>query len=709
MIKTMSFAGGNEGFPGSGSDGVIGDGRKREVVLLILFFALAMLVRAPGLGRWCLAVDEFYFSKSVRFILERGIPVFPGGGYYVRGILLQYLTALPVSFLQNLELAVRIVPLLFGALTIPLFYMFCRKFLGKFESILCTGILLLSSWHIELSRFARMYMPFQFFFFLFLYSVHSGFRENASMHRAAAWVIATLTVFVYEGSIIPALLLAALVLTGDAGKTNRNLALFSVLFLALLSLNLAVNMVNYRSLGVTEAELVTKASPPSVPSSSPAPTSSPPDEFPVVLPDLGLLAFACRSWAGRSVLALFACAGAWLTARSIRKYEGPYPKAVLYLSLVPLPVLPLIHQFGILAVLGGLLAMNRLDIRLTVRKDLPYWGIYVFLVFIFWVWIAVQSGDLDRIRHFLVGYPPVKYSVVEPFLRAIPRWIVFLLGIAAFSILRSVLLPRPEEDTFPITILILCLIFTSVFNTLYRETRYSFFFFPLFIVVAMGEMCAIRQYLSGKVWPALGKRAGSLLLMIPLAVFLSTEDFHLHHVIDVSSPDLNFRTGAYSRYAYHWYPRFDFKTPARFVEGKYIEGDVVVLEQVAMSQDLRMPFFNYVTEDNERFEGIARKGGTEEIWSGRPLISHPRQLASKVPGNGRNSLWIIGIEWDFHGRAPNLGTKFEKLAKEFDLDIELAFVGIDGRTGVWRMRREIVDKAADAVRHPPGTKERANS
>jgi len=40
-------------------------------------------------------------------------------------------------------------------------------------------------------------------------------------HRLAAWIVATLTVFVYEGSVIPALLLAALVLTGDAGKTKK--------------------------------------------------------------------------------------------------------------------------------------------------------------------------------------------------------------------------------------------------------------------------------------------------------------------------------------------------------------------------------------------------------------------------------------------------------------------------------------------------------
>jgi hypothetical protein len=222
-------------------------------------------------------------------------------------------------------------------------------------------------------------------------------------------------------------------------------------------------------------------------------------------------------------------------------------------------------------------------------------------------------------------------------------------------------------------------------------------------------MRAIRHYLSERVWPVFDRRAGSLLLTIPLAVFLSTEDFHLRHVLDVSSPGLNFRTGPYSRYALHWYPRFDFKTPGRFVEEKHTDGDVVVLEQVAMSEYLREPFLNYVPVDSERFEGIARKGGAEEIWSGRPLISRPRQLASMVPGNVRNSLWIIGVAWDFQGGTWNLARKYEELTKEFGLVIELAYVGIDGRTGVWRVRPPVVGKSADPARIQHGAKERTNS
>jgi len=462
-------------------------------------------------------------------------------------------------------------------------------------------------------------------------------------------------------------------------------------------------------MGVPEAELVTTAPPLPAPPDSPASTSSAPDDSPVLLPDPGLLAFAFRSWMGRVLLVLFACAGTWLTVRSVRKYEGPFPKAVLLVSLFPLPVLPLVHQYGVLAVLVAILAMNRRDIRLTVEKDLLYWGIYLLLTLIFWILVVVQSGNMNRVMYFFVGYPPIKYSVVAPFMRAIPLWMVFLLGTATFSILRNVLFRRWEEDTFPVTLLILCLALVAVFNTPYRETRYSFFFFPLFLVVAMGEMRIIRLYLTEKVWPILGKRAGSILLMIPFTVFLCTEDFHLHHVLDVSSADLNFRTGPYSQFAAHWYPRFDFKTPGRFVEGKSMDGDVVVLEQVAMSQYMRDAFFNYVSEDNIRFRGIARKGGTEELWSGAPLIGQTRQLASKVPGNGRNSLWIIGAVEDFRGGAANLDTRYDELAKEFGLDIKLAFVGIDGRTGVWRMRREIVSNAAEPARQEHGAKERTNS
>ena len=54
---------------------------------------LGLWARFAGLGDRPLAVDEYYFLVSIESILTDGLPELPGGGYYVRGILIQYLTA----------------------------------------------------------------------------------------------------------------------------------------------------------------------------------------------------------------------------------------------------------------------------------------------------------------------------------------------------------------------------------------------------------------------------------------------------------------------------------------------------------------------------------------------------------------------------------------------------------------------------------------
>ena len=51
------------------------------------------LARFWGLGRWPLAIDEYYFAQSVQNLLHFGIPKFPCGGLYVRGLVLQYASA----------------------------------------------------------------------------------------------------------------------------------------------------------------------------------------------------------------------------------------------------------------------------------------------------------------------------------------------------------------------------------------------------------------------------------------------------------------------------------------------------------------------------------------------------------------------------------------------------------------------------------------
>jgi hypothetical protein len=48
-------------------------------------------VRFDGLESRPLSVDEYYSVTGVQYILEKGVPVFPTGGYYLRAWPLQYL------------------------------------------------------------------------------------------------------------------------------------------------------------------------------------------------------------------------------------------------------------------------------------------------------------------------------------------------------------------------------------------------------------------------------------------------------------------------------------------------------------------------------------------------------------------------------------------------------------------------------------------
>lgn len=223
-----------------------------DTSIAILLTIVAASIRIPGLGKWCLTSDEFFLYKPVEYILQKGIPEFPGGGYYVRGILLQYLIAIPLGFFQNKEFALRLIPLIFGVLTIPVFYMFCRKFMDKYPSFICSLILVFSSWHIEFSRFGRFYTSFQFLFVLFVYLYYTGYWENNRKYQIYSWIIAFISIFIFEASIfIPLIILTFIFLKNNLQLNKKSKMELIFVSIFLIMLNIIVNQVNYQSMGVS--------------------------------------------------------------------------------------------------------------------------------------------------------------------------------------------------------------------------------------------------------------------------------------------------------------------------------------------------------------------------------------------------------------------------------------------------------------------------
>ncbi|HAB54058.1 MAG TPA: hypothetical protein DCE80_18075, partial [Ignavibacteriales bacterium] len=58
-------------------------GKQEFFLYLVLFISIVVgiIIRLQGLGKWPLAVDEYYIVKSSENILKYGLPQWDAGGY----------------------------------------------------------------------------------------------------------------------------------------------------------------------------------------------------------------------------------------------------------------------------------------------------------------------------------------------------------------------------------------------------------------------------------------------------------------------------------------------------------------------------------------------------------------------------------------------------------------------------------------------------
>lgn len=647
--------------------------KKYDLNFVIAITVIAAWIRAPGLGKWCLGIDEFFFSQSVTFILDNGLPRFPDGGYYVRGIGLQYLSTIPLLLLENRALAARLLPLAFGILSIPLYYLLARKFLSPASAAVCSLLLLFSSWHIEFSRFARMYAPFQFFLFLFIYLLYSGYYENKENAKAGAWIVAFLSVLFYEGSIFLPVFFVFVIATRDHGDMKQKMLQAGAIIL-LLAANYIAHGFSYGSIGVFDP-MPPEAASYLYPSDT---------DFPIHFPDITLFFALWKSPVYYvPFIALFIIGGIGILAWKAKQETD---KMNLFLLAVLL-LFALIHQFGMVILTASVFFILRKDSLSEYSTAYRGVGFFFLASLLFWICIAYWSGNFEKINGYLVGYPAFKYKIYMEFVDVVPIWGLILVVILACSIGKS-LLSRNQRTIEPLlAIVILSLTLVAVLKTpvYVHTTRYCFPFYPLIFIVGMFELESWQMHRATAGTHPVRKYA---LLAIPLLLMSLTEDYHIRHILDASSKEINFRMGKYARYAGHWYPRADTRGPVAFVDNVYKIGDVVVLDDPPMSPYLSKPYINYINLADVRIPYESRKAGKEEMWTGKPLIYEEEQLAEAVPDNPENSLWLVAVRQDYIDTSFSTRNPPEFFGKKFGLDVELRHVGVDGRIGAWEIRKK---------------------
>ncbi|MDW7711868.1 MAG: hypothetical protein SCH98_15495 [Deferrisomatales bacterium] len=602
--------------------------------------AAGVYFRFKGLGTSPFAIDEYYLATSVKKILAHGLPRFECGGFYTRGILLQYLAA-PL-FLSGMshELAFRLITVLSNLAAMPAVFLLGRHLAGAVAGCIALLLFSLALWEVEFARFARMYAPFGTLFLWHLYFLYR--RVILGDTRASKWMylLALVSVVVSEFAIFLVLLsFLPLFLRGSRPAVKEG-AVPAVLLL----LTYRYQSTNFRRLGAGDY-----LPPDLVPSTGSSGIALPVHLPPLLLPQLGgslpwLLAFLVPL-----LLALVA-AGLWLRwSLGAEETARRLPLAALPIALLGMALLNayglLFFSVLLLVLLSGLARRDTLES--LPRLPALATGVSLLACLLFWGAFAAATdassavlGNATGVRWkdavlALFQYPDVYKEVVLQWMRAMPLQTVLMAIVVAGGAWAA---RRGETSAdrgyllFAAAVVGLCVL-VAVLRAPYSTSRYTYFLYPVVLLLVAVSMTRLGNRLSRKAWvgaaAAVGLTAGFMLV---------SEDFEARHLTQIDSERVTYRMGYSRGKTDQYYTRRDFRGPAQYVNANRRAGDAVVVT------DYGVPYYlerlDYLYMGGRRYFGIAGCAGTKDIWEGASLLRTKDELFQVLQGAG-GTVWLI--------------------------------------------------------------------
>jgi hypothetical protein len=608
---------------------------RTERMLLFLAVAAALVAglygRFKGIGTWPLGVDEFYISRSIDNVLRSGLPAFPCGGYYTRGLIYQYVVAALRICGWSPEFAGRFVAAVSSLAVLPAAYLIGKRIQGSVAGWVVVIILCVSVWEIEMARFARMYAPFQA---VFAWYVVAFLRYTIDKHAAAlGWMIAlsVLGVLTWEGGTLLGLAnLLAVLLSQENGRLKRE----AWPRLIMLTLLLAV-------LYLATRDLRGFADPPAAPAGAMQEPPSP-SHFAVWLGPLWqhpLWAFGLLPALALSVPAL-----RWIA--SFR--DRPLSWCGLCLALLAAAV----HVFTVAAAIMALMLLVRLvDWRALAGRQAPagpqaaagpqarYFWLALGAFLLFW-FLSDFFGDVagvasgapaspggpPAIVQQLLGFPDMYDQILRPWGRVLPILSLGIFAAIAYLYWTSIVAGRgvsaivaAHGASDPVAVLLSLIIVMALavgFAATDRiETRYTFFLYPPLIVLAVSAiLMTVRRLRLLRNAPIL------LTAAVPLLCFAGTEDFQPRHILEVDTGKINFRVGMSAVRVAHYYPRNEMRAAADYLAAHVMPGDVVITGVANLDEYYRHIDYFFLDETDNRYETYVCQDGRTDRWTNHPVL-----------------------------------------------------------------------------------------
>lgn len=611
------------------------------IALFAAFVAVALgfYARLYALGSRQLTVDEYYFITSVKAILQHGIPELPGGGYYTRGILLQYITAGCILLFGDNGVAYRLPSVIFSFGSVLLVYWYAAGRVGRSLAATLSALVLLSSWEVEFGRFARMYSMFQFVSIGYLIALSRYGDRTLGLARYLPHLLAVCAVLTHQLGIllIPFLFIPTMsaIASLDYQKL-RALVSQTVVSLVLAIASLTWQFADLRNAGVTDPY--------------------PRDFVPHSTQLLRTPAFPFWNFGSDSQISL----GVFL---------GVICSIVLLLSLLRLrlPKLKVSHIVAACMVISAIAHNFVLTIGfagiLVLRYGKPYRNlgrvekqalIMAAVLTASWLLWAVSSQSwrdalppnvgsfVGALRITFLGWPDFYTPILTPWLLEFPG--ITMVGFIAviYQLLRIVRSPVDEIASHPTFIIAVVCCAVGALHSQYVSTRYLFFLYPLLLCTIALTLQDVAFAVAGRLKRTRAHRVDLIVSSVCVLAFGLSRDFNIKHLLTVDSEDVRFRTGAYASFARTWYGRWDFESPARFVDRNVrpaADDRIIVVGLGVVQYYLNADCALYLDRGDSRFAIVSRQLGTKDLWSGERLLSTERDLLHYTQGTGR--VWLV--------------------------------------------------------------------
>jgi len=527
--------------------------KSSRAIFWLLLMGSASFLRMPNLGELGLWGDEGFTAISVAAILEHGYPLLPSGGIYPRALLFSYIEALSAKIFGLNEFALRFPNTIFGLAGTWMTYILGQHLYGKRVGYVAAVLMAFSIWEITFSRYARMYVFFQFFYLLSIYFFYRGFIEGERFYRRFTPLLWILTITIHQiGVSLAALLLIPFFIDGYHHVKKWKL------ILGIFGLGLGWKLfISFQAFLRKPTVLISDTGKVAASNS------------PIALPPLNLWLEAFQE--DRFVFYLLCGIATLCVAFFVFKACSKSNQYAQYLSLSLILLSCFFHQIALaflLLVFYSLMFFNQ--IHSWRQRPFLLACAVVMLSLTWWVGYAIyQDFTIRKTISLLFQYPYLHERFFKFFLKGWPL-VTSLTGLGLFLSWYHFVNDRGKHALLMgFSSVVAPLLFVSL---LYREddaARYSFHLYPLMLILSAYALVHFLQRFVHQ------RRLNFAMMLSLLIMFLIPGDFQLSYAISSSRQGYGKKiVQAIKTPGYTFHP--DYKTPSHYIRDNLLDDEWVV-------------------------------------------------------------------------------------------------------------------------------------